>query len=79
MVLTFELCFVNQVWTFSLIGLITWFDWKTHHNEMTAWFPKGKYSKLGSYIFDFVLNKEPESEKFEVELFCFDMFSFAYQ
>ena len=38
--------FVNQVWSFSFIGLIIWFDWKTHHNEMTMWFPKGRYSKL---------------------------------
>ena len=44
---------------------------------MTMWFPKGRYSKLGSYILDFVLNEEPESEKFEVELFCIDMFSVA--
>ena len=37
-----------QVWTFSFIGLITWFAWKTHHNEMTPWFPKGRYRKPGS-------------------------------
>ena len=44
-----------QVWTFSFIGLITWFDWKICHNELTMWFPKGRYRKPGSYIFDFVL------------------------
>ena len=38
---------VNQVWTFSLIGLITWFDWKTHHNEMTMWFQIGRCRKPG--------------------------------
>ena len=70
---------VNQVWTFSFISLITWCDWKTHHIEMTTLFPKGRYSKRGGYILDFVLKEEPESEKFEVELFCFDMFSVAYQ
>ena len=50
LVLTFEFCFVNQVqvWTLNFIGLITWFDWKTHHNEMTMWFTKGRYSKPGS-------------------------------
>ena len=58
LVLTFKFCFVNQVqaWTFSFIDLITWFDWKTHHNEMTMWFPKGRYRKPGSYILDFVLD-----------------------
>ena len=35
-----EFCFVNQVSTFSFVGLITCFDWKTDHNEMTMWFPK---------------------------------------
>ena len=46
---------------------------------MTMWFPKGRYSKLCSYILDFVLDEEPESEKIEVEMFCFDMFNVAYQ
>ena len=75
LVLTFEFYFVNQVqvWTFSFIGLITWFDWKTHHNEMTMWFPKGKYRKPGCYILDFVLDEQSESEKFEEELFSFHM------
>ena len=50
-------CFVNQVqvWTFCFIDLITWFDWKSHHNEMNMWFPKGRHRKPGSYILDFVL------------------------
>ena len=33
----------------------------------------GKASLVASYIRDFALDEEPESEKFEVELFCFDM------
>ena len=79
LVLTFEFCFVNQVqvWTFSLIGLITWFNWKTHHNEMTMWFPKDRYWKPGSYILDFALDEEPKSEKLEVELFW--LWYVAYQ
>ena len=37
-------------------------------------FPKvGTESQVASYIFDYVLDEEPQSEKFEVELFCFDM------
>ena len=33
----------------------------------------GKASQVASYILDFVLEEEPESEKFELELFCFDV------
>ena len=39
--------FFNQVWTSSFVGLITWFVWKTNLDEMTMWFPKARYSKLG--------------------------------
>ena len=39
--------FFNQVWTSSFVGLITWFVWKTSLDEMTMWFPKARYSKLG--------------------------------
>ena len=39
--------FSNQVWTSSFIGLITWFVLKTYLDEMTMWFPKARYSKLG--------------------------------
>ena len=38
-----------------------------------------RYSKLGSYILDFVLDEEPKLGKFEVELFSLDMFCAAYQ
>ena len=41
---------------------------------MTIWFPKvGTASKVGTYILDFILDEEPESEKFEMEMFCFDI------
>ena len=40
---------------------------------MTMWFTKGRYRKSGSYILDFVLEEGSESEKIEVEMFCFDM------
>ena len=65
---------VNQVWTFSFIGLITWFDWKTHHNEMTMWFPKGRYRKPGSYILDFVLDWKRSLNQKTLKWNCF-----AYQ
>ena len=32
----------------------------------------GTASQVTSYIFDYVLDEEPQSEKFEMELFCFD-------
>ena len=44
----------SEIWTLSFIGLITWFDWKTHHNEMTMWFLQGWYSKLGSELATFL-------------------------
>ena len=39
----------------------------------------GTTTYVASYILDFVLDEEPESKKIEVEPFCFDMFSVAYQ
>ena len=44
----FRSCLVNKIWTFSCIGLITWSDWKTHHHEMTMWFPKQWASSIHS-------------------------------
>ena len=41
---------------------------------MTIWFPKvGTASQVATYILDFILDEEPESEKFEMEMFCFDI------
>ena len=75
LVLTFEFCFVNQVqvWTFSFIGLITWFNWKTHHNEMTMWFPKDRYWKPGSYILTLFWMRSLNQKNLKWNCFDFDM------
>ena len=71
-------CLVNQVWTFSFIGFVTWFNWKSHH--LTMWFQKP--SQLASlaiaiiyswlYFCWGVWTAETE-RKFEIELLYFDM------
>ena len=73
--LTFEYCFVNQkfglsvssVWSPGLIEKLTISKWPCDFQKV------GTASQVASYILDFVFDEEPESEKFEVELFCFDM------
>ena len=53
----------------SLIEKLTIMKWPCDFQKVP------RYKKPGSYILDFVLagRGAPESEKFEVELFCFDM------
>ena len=60
---------VSSVWSPGLIEKLTIMKWPCDFQKVP------RYKKPGSYILDFVLagRGAPESEKFEVELFCFDM------
>ena len=57
---------VSSIWSPGSIEKLTMMKRPTR-------FPKGSYWKPDSYILDFVLDEEPESEKFELKLFCFNM------
>ena len=58
---------VSSVWSPGLIEKLTISKWPCDFQKV------GTASQVASYILDFVFDEEPESEKFEVELFCFDM------
>ena len=60
---------ISSVWSPGLIEKLTIMKWPCDFQKVP------RYKKPGSYILDFVLagRGAPESEKFEVELFCFDM------
>ena len=71
--LTCEFCFltkfrlsVSSVWSPGLIEKLTIMKWPCDFQKVET------ASQVASYIFDILLDEEPESEKFEVELFCFD-------
>ena len=58
---------VPSVWSPGLIKKLTIMKWPSDFRKV------GTASQVASYIFDYVLDEEPQSEKFETELFYFDM------
>ena len=61
---------VSSVWSPGLIEKLTIMKWPCDFQKVGT----ASHSQVAFYILDFVLDEEePESEKIQVELFCFDM------
>ena len=58
-------CLVNQYWTFSFIGLMTWFDWKLHRDFQNS-------SQLSTFFLTLVLLRSLKQK----EILKWNCFSF---